>query len=145
MSVRLVRGSVAASLALGCLGVLLALTLTSSAGCRRDDAQKLAAVQGLARDLSSAKLLRLRAGCSHLTAAQQELLLCDGLLQTLLHFAPAFPGSQVSAVGASTGSLFSRQARLVVHYEGRDGRGNLEALLQREANTWRIAALIPHP
>ena len=144
MFVRLVRGPVAALLAFICLGSLLIL-LSTTTGCHRDDAQKLAAVQGLARDLSSAKLLRLRAGCGHLTAAQQELLLCDGLLQTLLHFAPAFPGSQVSALGPSTGSLFSRQAKLVVHYEGREGRGNLEALLQREANTWRIAAIIPHP
>ena len=104
-----------------------------------------AAVQALARDLGSAKLLKQRAACRNLTTAQQQILLCDGFVQTLLHFAPGFPGSTVSVLHSSTGGLLSRRTTFNVHYESREGRGNLEALLQREANTWRIAALIPHP
>lgn len=123
----------------------LLLALGPATGCHRDDREKLAVVQALARDLSSARLLKQRTACNHLTTAQQEVFLCDGLLQTLLHFAPGFPGSTISALGSSTGGLLSRQSTLSVHYEGRDGRGNLEVLLRREGKAWRIAALIPRP
>lgn len=140
MSLRLLRGSRSAALPL-----LAALVLMPAAGCRRDDTQKLAVVQGLSRDLGSARLLKQRAGCGYLTAAQQELFLCDGLLQTLLHFAPGFPGSRISVLRPSSGGLLSRQSTLAVHYEGRDGRGDLEVLLRREGKAWRIAAIIPSP
>jgi len=140
MSLRPVARPLPASLAL-----LLLLPLAPVAGCSRDDRQKLGTVQDLARDLHSATLLKQRAGCHYLVAAQRELLLCDGMLQTLLHYAPGFPGSTVTAVGASTGGLFSRTTHLMVHYENRDSRGNLEVVLRREGNDWRIAALAPRP
>ena len=100
-------------------------------------------VQGLARDLGSARLLRARAGCSYLAANQRDLFLCDGTIQTLLHFAPAFPGSTVTAVGHSSGGYFKRPVRLTVHYQSRDGNGNLDVVLHREQNDWRIQALAP--
>lgn len=121
----------------------LLLSLGPVTGCARDDGQKLAVVQALAQDLGSAKLIRLRAGCRHLAAAQRELFLCDGLLQTLLHYAPGFPGSTITAIGASSGGYWNRPARLRVHYEGRQGSGNLLVILRREGRDWRLAALAP--
>ena len=140
MSLRPAASPVSASLAL-----LLLLPIVPTAGCARDDGSKLAVVQGLAADLSSAKLIKLRAGCSYLTASQRELVLCDGLLQTLLHYAPGFPGSKVTALGASSGGYLNRPARLAVHYESRVGNGNLDVILRREGTDWRIAALAPRP
>lgn len=144
MTLRLLRGPMSSAghriVALG-----FALIVGTTTGCRRDDTQKLAAVQALARDLGSAKLLKQRAACRNLTTAQQQILLCDGFVQTLLHFAPGFPGSTVSVLDSSTGGLLSRRTTFNVHYESREGRGNLEALLQREGKAWRIAALIPRP
>lgn len=144
MTLRLLRGPMSSAL-VRILALSCVLGLGATASCRRDDTQKLAVVQGLARDLGSAKLLKLRAACGHLTTAQQQIFLCDGLIQTLLHFAPGFPGSTVTALEASTGGLLSRRSTLNVHYESRDGRGNLEVLLLREGKAWRIAALIPRP
>lgn len=126
------------------LAVFLALVLAPLGGCNREDGPKLAVVQALAHDLGSAKLLRARAGCGYLSANQRDLFLCDGMVQTLIHFAPGFPGSTVTIVG-HRGGLLNRPGRLIVHYEGRDGRGNLEVLLQREHKDWRIAAIIPSP
>ena len=137
MSLRCIRHAVFA--------VLLPLSLAPVAGCSRDDGQKLAVVQGLARELGSAKALRLRAGCSYLSANQRDLFLCDGTVQTLIHFAPGFPGSKVTAVGPSSGGYLNRPSRLTVHYEGRESRGNLDLLLHREESAWRIVALIPSP
>lgn len=144
MTLRLLRGPMS-SAGTGIFALGLALILGMTAGCRRDDTQKLAVVQALARDLGSAKLLKQRIACRHLTTAQQQVLLCDGFVQTLLHFAPGFPGSAVTVLDSSTGGLLSRRTTVNVHYESRDGRGNLEALLQREGKAWRIAALIPRP
>jgi hypothetical protein len=134
MPLRAIRHSV--------LAVLLACSLAPLGGCNREDGPKLAVVQALAHDLGSARLLRARAGCQYLVANQRDLFLCDGMVQTLIHFAPGFPGSTVTIAG-HRGGVFNRPARLIVHYEGRDGRGNLEVLLQREQRDWRIAAIIP--
>ena len=56
-----------------------------------------------------------------------------------------FRSSTITTLGPSTGGYLNRPAHLGVHYEGHDGRGNLEVLLHREGSDWRIMALIPRP
>jgi hypothetical protein len=127
------------------LALLVSSGLFAESGCHRDDGAQLQVVQSLARDLGSARLLRTRAACQHLSAEQREMLLCDGMIQTLMHFAPGFAGSAVTALGPSSGGWRGHPSRLPVHYQGPGGAGNLDALLRREKTEWRIVSLLPRP
>ena len=103
----------------------LVLLLGASA-CHREDAAQLQVVQTLVKE-------------------QRELLTCDGMIQTLLHYAPGFPGSTVTARAHSTGGWFGHIVQLPVHYESAGGRGNLQVQLRREGKDWRIAVVVPEP
>lgn len=125
---------------------LLAALLVAGSGCRKpDERPKLATVQELATDLGVAKRVKQRRGCEALVAAQRDVLLCDGMLQTLLHYAPGFAGSQVTVRGRSTGGdgAPGRPVTLPVRYKGPLGEGALDVQLQLEEGRWRIAGLLP--
>lgn len=129
---------------LGLLVPLLVLLLVPVAACRKqDDGPKLAVVQELARDLGVAKRMKQRRGCEVLVAAQRDVLLCDGMMQTLMFYAPGFAGSQVTPRGRSAGGMFGKPVTLPVRYKGPLGEGALDVQLQLEEGRWRIAALLP--
>jgi hypothetical protein len=117
--------------------------LVGASGCRRDAGPQLAVVQELARDLGVAKLVKKRLGCGLLVEAQREVMLCDGALQTLLHYAPAFPGSRVTLRERPEGGFFGRPLKLPVRYKGPLGEGSLDVHLRLEGKDWRILALVP--
>lgn len=119
--------------------------LLVSPGCRRDDGPKLVVVQALAKEMGAAKRLTQRTGCGLLVEAQRDELLCDGLLQTLLHYAPGFPGSQVTQRAPSQGGRSGQPLVLPVRYKGPQGEGALDVHLLLEGTQWRIAALLPRP
>jgi hypothetical protein len=133
------------SLAVRVLCLLVPLVVFGSACRKPDDRPKLAVVQELAADLGVAKRVKQRRGCQVLVAAQRDVLLCDGMLQTLLHYAPGFAGSQVAARGRSSGGDGSpgRPVTLPVRYKGALGEGALDVQLQLEEGRWRIAGLLP--
>jgi hypothetical protein len=112
-------------------------------GCRRNVTPQLAVVQALANDLGVAKSVKKRLGCSLLVEAQRDLLMCDGALQTLLHYAPAFPGSRVTPSAPPEGGFWGRPMRLPVRYKGPLGEGSLDVHLRLEGKDWRIFALVP--
>ncbi len=122
----------------------LVLLLGASA-CHREDAAQLQVVQTLAKELNVSKRITQRIGCGLLVKEQRELLTCDGMIQTLLHYAPGFPGSTVTARAHSTGGWFGHIVQLPVHYESAGGRGNLQVQLRREGKDWRIAVVVPEP
>lgn len=113
------------------------------AGCRRNVTPQLAVVQELANDLGVSKKIKKRLGCGLLVQAQRDLLMCDGALQTLLHYAPAFPGSQVTPSAPPEGGFWGRPMRLPVRYKGPLGEGSLDVHLRLEGKDWRIFALVP--
>jgi hypothetical protein len=71
---------------------------------------------------------------------------CDNVMVPILQYAPGFPGSQVTRRGPSRGSLLGRGPVTVpLHYEGKGGRGNLDATMARVDGSWRLFSLIPSP
>lgn len=112
-------------------------------GCRRNVTPQLAVVQELADDLGVSKKVKKRLGCSLLVEAQRDELMCDGALQTLLHYAPAFPGSKVTPSAPPEGGYGGQPMRLPVRYKGPLGEGSLDVHLRLEGKDWRIVAFVP--
>ena len=125
------------------LFLLLSVSALGASGCRRNVTPQLAVVQELANDLGVAKKVKKRLGCGLLVEAQRDMLMCDGALQTLLHYAPAFAGSQVTPRAAPEGGYWGRPMLLPVRYKGPLGEGSLDVHLRLEGKDWRIVTIVP--
>ena len=123
---------------------VLVISLFTLGGCKHDP-EAIAVVQSMATALGKPKSLGARVACSHLVQSQQNRMGCDNLLLPLLHYAPGFAGSHISRRGLSWKSPFRRPLTLKLRYEGPIGKGNLDAIMQREDGVWKVYSLIPVP
>ena len=72
---------------------------------------------------------------------------CDNLIVPILHYAPGFPGSRVTRRAPTSGGFFDRPIKVHVHYEGKEGKGNLDVTMRRSGKTgpWHIYSVFPAP
>lgn len=124
---------------------LLPLLLLLGAGCSKPDPLQVTAVQEMATALSRPGPLGLRAACLSVVPEQQNPMGCDNVLVPLLHYAPGFGGSKVTRRGSTHGGglLGKGPVTVPLHYEGKNGSGNLDVTMQRIEGKWRIFGLIP--
>src|SRR5262249_37725960 len=123
--------------ALPCLALSGSLLLC---GCRSDPAQ-VAVVQEMSTALTRKKAAGIGTICNYLVPEQENPMGCDSLVIQLLHYAPAFPGSQVSRRARSSGGplmflFMDRPIRVPVHYEGKNGSGNLDVMMRNVKGKW---------
>lgn len=125
------------------LGMLSVLAL-GDLGCSRDDPRQIQVVQMMADALDKKSTRRSGSVCSLAVAERQDPMSCDNLIVPILHYAPTFPGSQISRRSPTSGGYFGRPIKVYVHYEHKSGSGNLDVTMRKEANgTWHIYSVFP--
>lgn len=127
------------------LAFSLCAGLLPAAGCHRNDPDQIALVQALAKDMRRPKAAKLTAACAHAVPELRDEMNCDLLFVPLMHYAPAFAGSQVARRGPSSllGGLFGKPALVPVHYTSGAESGNLDVLMRRTGAAWNVIAVLP--
>lgn len=129
---------------------LLALSLTLALpelGCNRDDPAQIQVVQMLAEVMDKRTPNRKGSACLLAVPERQDPMSCDNLIVPILHYAPGFPGSRVTRRAPTSGGFFDRPIKVHVHYEGKEGKGNLDVTMRRSGKTgpWHIYSVFPAP
>ena len=116
-------------------------------GCNRDDPGQIQVVQMLADSMDKRTPNRKGSPCLLIVPERQDPMSCDNLIVPILHYAPGFMGSRVSRRAATSGGSFGRPIKVPVHYEGKEGKGDLDVTMRRagKAGAWHIYSVFPAP
>jgi hypothetical protein len=127
---------------LGPLGLLCLGAALVGPGCHGDQPGQIEHIQLFSRALRTKVP---RAACGALIQKLQDEINCDSVLVPLLHYAPGFPGSNITRRGHASGWRFSSIMTVPIRYEGTGGSGNADVTMQRLNGQWRISLFTPVP
>jgi hypothetical protein len=111
-------------------------------GCHGDQPGQIETIQRFARAL---RTKTPRAACGGLIQRLQDEINCDSILVPVLHYAPGFPGSNITRRGHASGWRLSQVVTVPIRYEGPSGSGNADVTMHKVLGEWRIALVTPLP
>lgn len=130
------------------LVLLLSLALPASElGCNHDDPGQIQVVQLLAEAMDKRSPTRKVTPCMLAVPERQDPMSCDNLIVPILHYAPGFPSSRVSRRGPTSGGRLGQPIKVPVHYESKEGQGNLDVTMRQagKSGAWHIYSVFPAP